>query len=236
MFLEAVRNVTYSKEQLRKRLKVLNPEVIEQFYDRGQSVLLVGAHYGNWEYMVTGQNLLFRHQAVGIGARISNGFWNKKLNARRERFGMRVITKRNLHQRLNDWQDETLAILVLFDQSPVHTSRAYWTNFQSQPTGFLFGAEKLSYMYDMPVVYCKMNEIERGHYQLKLEVITEQPREEAYGAITEALIPRLEEQVRKAPEYWLWSHKRWKRTPPEDFNALRRSQRAKYSAWKMLFA
>lgn len=236
LFLESVKNVSLSRDQLRKRLKVINPEVLDDFYAKERSVLLVGSHYCNWEYMVAGQSLLFRHQAVGIGAPITSNFWDRKLTERRERFGMRVINKRNLHEKLNEWKDEALAILVLFDQSPVRATRAYWTNFLSRPTGFLFGTEKLAFMYDMPVVQYEMRETKHGYYEIELKLITEYPRTEEYGSITERLVASLEAQIHEAPEYWLWSHKRWKRQPPEDLAALCRSQEEKYESWKAKFA
>jgi len=232
LFIESIKNISISKEKLLERVRVVNPEVLEQLYDQGKSVLLAGGHYHNWEYVITAQNLIFSHQAVGIGSKMSSSFWNEKMTEKRERYGMRVIHKDNLHEKLTDWKDENIAILALFDQSPPHADRAYWTTFLSQPTGFLFGTEKLAYTYDFAVVQYQMREIRSGFYEIELELVTDTPRTEEYGVITEKLINNLEQQILRVPQFWLWSHKRWKLRVPEDFEALRNRQKSKYLQWR----
>src|SRR5690554_1008462 len=228
LLAEGVKNLSISKRQLLKRFKVENPELMNQLYAQKKSVLLASGHYNNWEWLITGQNLLFSHQAVGIGMPLSNGFWDKKLNARRSRFGMKVIHSKIVHDFFKK-NTETTSTLVLADQSPGDSNKCYWMEFLNQTSGIVFGPEMLANKYNQAVVYFSLHKIKRGHYTMRLKEITSSPQELKYGEITEQFVHLLEKTIHEAPEYWIWSHKRWKRTVPEDLDGLRKKQIEKFN-------
>ncbi len=229
ILVEGVKNLSISKSELQKRLVVSNPEVITQLYGQNKSVLLLGGHYGNWEWLICSQNVIFPHQAYGIGKKLTSKFWDKKVNQRRERFGMRVINNKNYKEALNANKDELKAILVLTDQSPGSSIRSFWTKFLNQDTAVLFGAEMLAHELDYALVYFRMHKVKRGHYKVALELMTQTPRTMRWGKITEAHVSRLEEQIKLRPELWLWSHKRWKRELPDDLESLKKEQYEKFN-------
>ncbi len=224
LLAEGAKNLSISKQQLLKRFQVENPEVVERLFQQNKSVLLVSGHYNNWEWLITGQNLLFSHQAVGIGMPLTNGFWNRKLNARRSRFGMKVIHSNIVYDFFNQNKEPT-ATLVLADQSPGDAKKCYWLNFLNQKTGVVFGPELLANKYDQAVVYFSIHKKKRGHYTMRLNEITSSPRELEYGMITERFSHLLEETIQNKPENWIWSHKRWKRKVPKDLESLRKQQK-----------
>ncbi|PKR80678.1 acetyltransferase [Brumimicrobium salinarum] len=223
LLAEGAKNLSISKKQLLKRFQVEQSEVMDRLYAQGKSVLLVSGHYNNWEWLITGQNLLFKHQAVGIGMPLSNGFWDKKLNARRSRFGMRVIHSKIVHQFFKE-NKEQIATLVLADQSPGDSNKCYWTDFLNQKSGILFGPEMLANTYNHAVVYFSIHKLKRGHYSMRLQEISSDPRSLKYGELTEQFVRLLEQTINEAPEFWIWSHKRWKRTVPEHLDELRQEQ------------
>ena len=222
---EGIKNLSISEKQLRKRMVVKNPELMKDLFDKELSVLLVSGHYNNWEWLITAQNFLFPHQAVGIGQPMTSKFWDKKINTKRARFGMRIIHASNVRKKLELWTAEKLAILTLSDQSPPNTHKSYWMDFLNQKTAVLFGAEMLAFQYNMAVVYFETSKVKRGYYSIELKLITENPHLCRYGEITEKHTHLLEKTIQKAPEFWMWSHKRWKRTLPDDFDALRTQQK-----------
>lgn len=225
ILIEGIKNLTISEKKLKKRMKIKNPELMIKLFEKEKSVLLVSGHYNNWEWFIKAQNILFPHQAVGIGKPMTSQFWDKKINVKRSEFGMRVIHANNLHKKLNWWSGEKLAILTLSDQSPGDTHKSYWMDFLHQKTPVLFGAEMLAYQYNMAVVYFETSKLKRGFYEITLKLITENPRDCPYGEITEKHTQRLEKTIQKEPAYWMWSHKRWKRPLPKDFAALRTQQK-----------
>lgn len=228
LLAEGVKNLSISEKQLRKRFKVENPEVMEELFQQNKSVLLVSGHYNNWEWLITAQNLLFPHQAVGIGMPLTNGFWDKTLNGRRARFGMKIIHSKIVSDFFSSNKD-TIATLVLADQSPGDSYKCYWMDFLNQKTGVVFGTEMLANQYNQAVVYFSINRVKRGYYSMHLTEITREPRSLNYGEITEGFTKLLEKTIQKEPALWLWSHKRWKREVPADLEELRKSQEEKFN-------
>jgi len=228
LFAESIKNLFISEEKLKERLVVRNPEVMEQFYNKGKSVILLSSHFNNWEFLITAQNLLFRFQAVGIGAPLSNKYWDKKITERRERFGMKVVHAKNYRQILPTLTEKPTATLVLGDQSPGKNENCYWTTFLNQPTAFFFGAEFMANEFDMPVISGTIHKVKRGKYELELKVITAAPRMEQYGFITEQYIRQLEATIIDEPQYWLWSHKRWKKDVPKNIEEIKLEHKERF--------
>ncbi len=227
LLAEGAKNLSISERALRKRFKVRNPEIMDDLYHSGKDVLLVSGHYNNWEWLITAQNLLFKHKAVGIGMPLTSGFWDEKLNAKRSRFGMKVIHSKIVKEFYKN-NTERVATLVLADQSPGDSLKCYWMKFLNQQTGVVFGPEMLANEYDQAVVYFTIHRPKRGFYEMELVEITREPRKLDWGEITEQHTQHLEKAIQEAPSRWIWSHKRWKREVPEDLDSLRKEQKAKF--------
>jgi KDO2-lipid IV(A) lauroyltransferase len=228
LLAEGIKNLTISQKQLAKRVIVENGELMTELYEKGKSVLLVSGHYNNWEWLITSQNNLFQHQAMGIGMPLTSAFWDKKINERRSRFGMKVVNAHNLKEEISAASSSPIAILILGDQSPGDSRKSYWMNFLNQQTAVLFGTEQLANEYNFAVVFFKMEKIQRGSYKMTLSLISEDPKTMDWGMITEAHTHLLENEINNKPAFWIWSHKRWKRDVPNDLEELRKEQQNKF--------
>jgi KDO2-lipid IV(A) lauroyltransferase len=229
ILIEGIANLSMSQSELSKRFKVINPEVMQELYDKKKSVILVSGHYNNWEWLISAQQFLFPHQAMGIGMPMTSKFWDKKVNERRQRFGMKVVHSGNFKEEIKGMK-EPVAILTLSDQSPGDSRKSYWMDFLNQTTAVLFGTEQMAHTYDMAVVFFALKKVKRGYYEMELKLITEEPRKLPWGAITDAHTRMLEYEIRYKPENWIWSHKRWKREIPEDLELLKKEQYEKFNA------
>ena len=225
ILVEGIKNLTISKQQLKKRMVVRNPELMQELYDEKRNVILVSGHFNNWEWLISAQNLLFKHQAFGIGMPMTNKFWDKKVNQRRERFGMQVINATNYQIKFRTYTKKPFAVLTLGDQSPANASKSYWMNFLNQKTAVLFGTEHMANDYNFAVVFFVIHKVKRGHYELELKLLTKDAKSLEWGQITEQHTKMLEEEIVKKPAQWLWSHKRWKREIPQDLTTLKRKQK-----------
>ena len=228
LLAEGVKNLTISKMQLKKRIHIQNRDAIDQLYIQGKNVIFVGGHYNNWEWIICAQNFLFAHQAVGIGMPMTNTFWDKRINLRRSRFGMKIVHAKNFKEVLRQESGNPISLLVLADQSPGDSMKSYWTKFLNQDTAVAFGAENIAHEYNYSVVYLHMSKPKRGYYNVTFEPICEIPAEMEYGKITDAHVKCLENDIYKYPQYWIWSHKRWKRELPENLDELRKQQYEKF--------
>ena len=230
LMMESVKGLSISKKSLLNRIKIENPEVMQDLYSKGKDVLLVGGHYNNWEWLILAQDLIFDHKAIGVGKPLSNKFFNEKFNARRERFGMTVTNNKELKDCFNKYlnKKKPAAVLLLADQSPGDSLKSYWMDFLNKLTPVIYGPEYLAVKYDTAVVFMEMKRTGKGNYSLKLEKLVEAPRETSWGEITVAHTRAMEKVILDKPEFWIWSHKRWKRTLPPDMESLVKSQQNKF--------
>ncbi len=230
LLAEGIKNLSISKEELLKRIVVKHPNVMHDLVQKKRNLLLVGGHYGNWEWIITAQALLFNQHAIGLGKPLSNGFLDQKINSLRGRFGMDIVNAQTYKSYVEKEYENGFAMLTLSDQSPGDSLKSYWTTLLHQPTAVIFGAEQMAHQYDLAVVFFTLDKTSRGHYTMKLELICESPKDLPYGAITEQHNTLLEKQLRVRPEFWLWSHKRWKREIPENLDKLMESHRKKFQS------
>lgn len=207
---ESIKCFTIRKENLLKRITCDNPEIMEQYAKEKRSVIFMSAHYCNWEYIIYSMNLLFPHLAIGVGKPLTNKVMNKLTNGKRSKFGMKIINATNIKEEFAKDKDVLTASLFLSDQYPGGVNKGFPTKFLNKETEFLFGAEKYARDYNYPVVYADVERIKRGRYKIHIIKISDNPKEAAQGEIMKTYISLLEKTIQRAPEYWLWSHKRWK--------------------------
>jgi Kdo2-lipid IVA lauroyltransferase/acyltransferase len=208
--LETIKCLTMSKQNLLRRITCDNPEVIEKYAKEGRSVILMSGHYGNWEFLISAMNLMFSHRAVGVGKPLSNGVLNRLINDKRSRTGMKIISALNIKEEFKKDKDNLTAILFLSDQFPGRERRGYPVIFLNKSTEFMYGAEKYAREYNYPVVYADISRLKRGRYNMHLIEISTNPSATAYGDIITGYIQLMEKSIIREPQYWLWSHKRWK--------------------------
>jgi len=225
--IEGIKNLTISKNELAKRFVLKNPTIVNELTEKNQSVMLISGHYGNWEWMITSLATWFDCKTVGIGMPLTNSFWDEALNKRRSRFGLQVAHSGNYKVVIN--RDEANVILVLSDQSPSNSENAYWTEFLNQQTAVLFGAEFMMNDQKFIPVFFKTTKVKRGFYEVELVPFEGELNETNYGEITSWHTQLLEKTIKKQPEFWLWSHKRWKREIPVNLDELTKSQEARFN-------
>jgi KDO2-lipid IV(A) lauroyltransferase len=214
LIVESVKLFSISEKEILKRIKFVNPEVTNAYFDKGQNLMIVGGHSGNWEYTIAG-NLVVSHQIVALYSPLSNKFFEKKMKESRSRFGTSLLSTKDAKAFFKAGP-ETLSMMIFgSDQSPSSSTKAYWTRFLNQDTAVSYGLEKYAKQYKYPVFYAGIRKIKRGCYEFSFELIEENPASTTYGEITEKHVRILENQILAQPEYWLWTHKRWKREKPE---------------------
>ena len=101
-------------------------------------------------------------------------------------------------------------IAFISDQSPKLKNSSVWLDFMDINVPCFIGAEATAKKYNFPIGFLKINKISRGYYESELIIISKNPKEEEKYAITKKFNQLLESQIRQAPEYYLWTHKRWK--------------------------
>lgn len=211
LVVESLKGFSISEKEVMQRMNFINPEIFDPFYANGQRVVLVGGHYGNWELFAQGIDQSIKHKAVALFTPLSNAFMNAKIKNSRSKYGLKMLSIHEIRETLASSSDEITATIFGSDQSPSKKQRAYWMRFLGQETAIQFGAEKFAVEYNMPVIYGEIKKTKRGHFDVFFKVICDNPTERPFGFITQKHTQLLEKAILEQPEYWLWSHKRWKR-------------------------
>ena len=212
LVVESIKMLTISRKNLLKRYKCTNPSILYPYFSTGRSVLLVSAHYNNWEYMVASLELQLKHHGIGVGKRMSNKTFEELVFKRRTRYGTEVCYADNSRKVLEDYDKagKACAYMLLSDQSPNNTKKCYWTDFLHQKTAVIYGPEYIAKKYDYPVFFYKVSKTKRGYYSFEIVKLTDEPRQTPYGWICEQALMQLKSMLDAHPQYWLWSHRRWK--------------------------
>ncbi|MBQ4433609.1 MAG: lysophospholipid acyltransferase family protein [Bacteroidales bacterium] len=209
---EMLKMLTLSRKKVMKRYRCENPEVVNRFYDEGKSVILMSSHYNNWEWMILSLPMQFKHAGVGVGKANSNKVFEMLINRVRTRYGTVVVFADHVRELFQDRElnRKPTTYMMLSDQSPNNMNKSYKTLFLNQPSGMIYGAEYFARKYDIPVVYYEVIKEKTGHYKIVNQLITDKPTTLGNGEIIKQYTRLLEETIRRQPEFWLWSHRRWK--------------------------
>ncbi|MDX9772061.1 MAG: lysophospholipid acyltransferase family protein [Bacteroidales bacterium] len=216
IFIDTLKPIHMSPQQINRRFTVTDTSLVDRFFEEGRDVVALSSHYNNWEWLSALQ-LSALHQVITIYKPLKNKDFDRFMLKIRTKFGMRVSPMNHILRDLVNCRNENIRTMSGFvaDQTPPRDDNAMWTTFLNQDTGFFRGAEKVAVKYDMPVVFMHIRKIKRGFYELEYRLITEHPREEEPNFIISRYVSMLEEVIRSKPEYWLWSHRRWKYKRPQ---------------------
>ncbi|WP_214070302.1 lysophospholipid acyltransferase family protein [Mucilaginibacter sp. dw_454] len=213
MVLETVKSLTISEKQLRRRVVLTNPEVITHYYVQGRSLVAIGGHYCNWEW--AGLNFPFYtdKKFLIVYKPLSNAIFDKFFYRIRSSFGTVPVAMNRAMRELARLRNEQPAIGLLGDQTPSREELDYFVDFLNQKTPVFLGVEKIARTTNSVVLYYDMVRVKRGYYTYTLHTLFEEPQQTQEYEITKAHVKFLEDIIKRAPEYWLWSHRRWKFKP-----------------------
>lgn len=211
MFIETTKIIHLSEKENRERFTIENPELLSRLFSEGKDIIAVLGHYNNWELM-TVLPRLFDYNFISVYKPLKNKYFERLLNSFRSRYGnvltpMSMVIREIISHKKNNIRTFTV---LLSDQTPAKGDIQFWTHFLSQDTPVYLGAEKIARKYGMAVVFLNYRKVKRGYYSMKYEIICENAADMPEYAVTEAHVKRLEEIIRENPEYWIWSHRRWK--------------------------
>jgi len=210
LIIESLKGFTISENQIKKKISIKNKEMLNDFALKGQNVILIGGHFNNWEMSAQKLPLECKHELFAIYKPLSNKFFDKKMKSSRGKFGLKMIPMKETKNYFKTSNTKPRAIIFGSDQRPSNPKNAHWINFLNQDTGFLFGAEKYAKEFNWPVLYVSIQKLKRGRYDVNFELITSNPSIEPSGKIIESFASFLERDIINSPQFWLWTHNRWK--------------------------
>lgn len=211
MFLEMAKTLSISKESLEKRFKILNPEELKRLESLDKSILLMYGHYASWEWSLIIEEYI-NFKGFGVYKKLANPYFDKLVRNIRSKFNTTLISTKETIGTIS--QNEVLGIksitAFLSDQSPRLTKEVYWGNFMGIKVPCFTGAERLAKRLDLTTAFLKVNKVKRGYYEAEFLTLAEDSTAYEDYQLTDMFLRELEKQIYERPEYYFWTHKRWK--------------------------
>ncbi len=208
--IESIKNFTISETASHARMKIVNPELLETYFNKGRSVILVGGHYNNWELFALAIPGQIKHTPMALYSPLKNKFWNEKIIGSRSKYGLHMLRIDPILQKIKKQKEERFALIFASDQSPRKSQLVHFMSFLNQETAVAYGAERMAREFDMPIIAGSNLKVSRGHYKVIFTLVSDDHSKFKKGEITAAYTKLLEKDILGAPQYWLWTHRRWK--------------------------
>lgn len=211
VFMEMIKTFTISKKGIDKHYTYKNIELIKELKKDGKSVILISAHYANWEWII-GMNAFINYNAIAVFTKVSNKYFNNKIKKTREKFGVTLAqSSKVIPIMIQNYRDNIQSIYgMLSDQSPQLRGKIYWSKFLGVKVPIHTGGETLAKKYDMNIVFLDTRKIKRGYYETTLSIITDDAKKHKDFELTEMYLRKVEKQITEQPEFYFWTHKRFK--------------------------
>ncbi|MBE9490405.1 MAG: lysophospholipid acyltransferase family protein [Bacteroidetes bacterium] len=220
MILESIKSMTISEAEMKKRFVFANFEEIHKITNQNKSIILMCAHYGSWEWIFILQKYT-QVKGYAIYKRLANKYFDRLVKRIRAKYNTYLITTKETITELTKSKKAGEVSISGFasDQSPKVNKAFHWKEFMGIKVPVHTGAEMIAKKLDMAVVMFKVKRLKRGFYETSFETITLNPNKHSDYEITDIFLELVEKQIYEAPEYYLWTHKRWKHRDkvPEKF-------------------
>ncbi len=212
LIIETMKMATMTRQEVEKRIELLNPQEVQRHFDLGKGVIGVTAHYGNWELGIYRLSTMTENPRLIIYKPLNSAYFNDVYNHLRGRFGATMVPMKQILRHIVRLKNTPHISMFVADQTPTYQDSDYFMKFLNQETLVYTGTERIARLTKNPVVYCHIGrKKKRGFYYCKFTTLVDNPDDYNEHEITHIHNRFTEEMIINQPEYWLWSHRRWKR-------------------------
>ena len=208
--------MTISEASLKKRFKIKNPEEFKRLEALNKSVILIFGHYASWEWSIVMQHYI-SFKGLAVYKKLANTHFDKLVRSIRTKFNTDLISTKETISVINKLESNNIKSITGFisDQSPRLSKDVYWGEFMGIKTPCFTGAERLAKKLNLTTAYLKVRKVKRGYYEGEIITLAENPSDYKDYDLTDMFLLEVEKQIYEAPEYYFWTHKRWKHREKE---------------------
>jgi KDO2-lipid IV(A) lauroyltransferase len=196
-------------EDLLQRFDIQGLDEVRQLMQQGQSVILLSAHQGNWEWMLAAVAVSLQYPMDALYRPLHNAAAEQFFMAIRTRFCSHMLPADKAAKAILKHRKETRAFGILGDQNPRRRDSKYWTAFMGVDTPVSIGPERIAKMMSYPLFYVATEKLARGKYRCNIQPLA-QPPYAGEGVVSQQYMNAMEAHIRQQPECWMWSHHRWR--------------------------
>ena len=216
LFLEMIKSISITEKQLRQRMVFTNPDVMQQFENRNQNAIIIMGHYASYEWL-TALQFDLKYPGFGVYKRVKNPYFDRLVHRIRSRWNTIMLpnktVRRVMQRQIGSGCIATYAFIA--DQSP-RRAQGHWVSFLGMKLPFYTGVERIARDFNLPVVHLSVSKPRRGHYEGTFKLLTTTPGAQEEGMLTSAFAKALTTQITTAPQYYLWTHNRFKHLAQAD--------------------
>ncbi|WP_338407692.1 lysophospholipid acyltransferase family protein [uncultured Flavobacterium sp.] len=211
LFLEMIKTMSISRKEMDKRFVYKNWEEYELIENEGKSIALLCAHYASYEWAVS-LNSKISFKGFAIYKKINNKYFDKLVRNIRSKFHAELIPINKTAEVIEYNYLNNIKALYGFasDQSPQLRANNYWHKFMGIEVPVYVGTEMLSKKFDLNILLIKIKKVKRGFYEAEFETLSTNVKEIPDFELMNVFLEKVEQQILEAPEFYLWTHKRWK--------------------------
>ena len=211
IFMEMIKTLELSPKEMQKRMIFPNIDVLRPFIEQKQSFIIMCGHYNSYEWLLS-LAMYLNCPAYAAYTPISNQYFDQLIKKARMRFNAFLVSRYEITKIINKHRvsGQMCVYGLASDQSPSGSTNNYWRTFMGIHVPVFTGAERIGKQFNIPIVFCDIQKKKRGYYETYFEILTLNPNKLPNYQITDLFTERLEKQIRKQPEFYLWSHNRFK--------------------------
>ena len=211
LFVEAPKMMCMGPDGYSKRITYVNPEVLEPLFEQQKSIFYAIPHSGNWEWFGKMIPSFASHHNVAVYKKVKSPVFDElMLYMRTKGISAEPVEADSAFKHLVKYRNRWNAVLMIADQTPHGLDSDYWTEFLHQDTCWFTGMERMAKALDYAIVFVAMQRKGRGCYEVRYELIADNPKATEEGQIMEKYVSCVERFIQANPDNWLWSHRRWK--------------------------
>ena len=209
--LESMKGFSYDPKKMISRYRLINPDILDPYFENQQSVIILSQHYNNWEWGSICLGLQTQHHIVGVIKKISNKYIHAFVAKARSRNNVSVVNADDAAKYIRYHKpNKPEALVLIADQYPYNKRHRTAAQFFDHDIDFHSGTGLIASWTDCPIFSIDIHKVKRGHYKLELVKLVDKASDSTPQEITKLYARHLESLIRKSPHSWLWSHKRFK--------------------------
>ncbi len=209
-FIETIKLFSANEQFIKKHFNG-DFAVFDYLYNKGvQKCQLHSGHFFNWEYANVSIPLHLKYRLLTVYMPLTNKIFDRIFMKMRAKTGAILLPATDMRNAIIPYRNEKAVIALVADQNAGVPQNALWLNFFTKPAPFVKGPENGARRGNVPVVFCYFSKSKRGYYKIHFHLAEENPASTQRGELTKKYVTYLEEIIRRQPDMWLWSHRRWK--------------------------
>lgn len=213
LVFESCKLASISPAEIRRRMKFVDADMANGLLAQGQSLAYFIGHYGNWEWM-TSVRLWIDSGVVctQVYRKLRSRTFDALMKRLRERLGNTCIEMHTTARFVADAKarGQRCMIALIADQSPKRREIKHYVHFLNHSVPALTGPEKITKHFGYVPVFVSVSRVARGYYECRFERLSDTPASIPDYELTDLYYRRLEQEIRRQPECYLWTHNRFK--------------------------